>query len=108
MQRRFGVPLVEVLLLVGSAAFGQTATAGAAAANLTFDVASVRPSAPLDMAKLQADVQAGKMPNFGMHLDGLRAEYNYMSLKELVVAAYKVKPYQVNCPDWMAPQRYDI
>ncbi len=108
MRRRFGVSLVVGLLLVSAAAFGQTAAAGAAAANLTFDVASVRPSAPLDMAKLQADVQAGKMPNFGMHLDGLRAEYNYMSLKELVVAAYKVKPYQVNCPDWMATQRYDI
>src|ERR1035438_6100260 len=108
MRTRFGVSLVVGLLLVGSAAFGQTAAADAAAANLTFDVASVRPSAPLDMAKLQADMQAGKMPNFGMHLDGLRAEYNYMSLKELVVAAYKVKPYQVICPDWMGTQRYDI
>ena len=95
--------LVGLLLGRGTGAVGQTA-----APSLTFDVASVRPSAALDMAKLQADMQAGKMPNFGMHLDGLRAEYNYMSLKELVVAAYKVKPYQVNCPDWMATQRYDI
>src|ERR1035437_5113948 len=78
------------------------------AAKLEFDVASVRPSAPLDIQKLAADMQAGKMPNFGMHLDGLRAEYNYMSLKELVVAAYKVKPYEVTCPDWMATERYDI
>ncbi len=82
-----------------------------AASDLTFDVASVRPSAPLDMAKLAADMQAGKMPNFGMHLDGLRAEYNYMSLKELIVAAYKVKPYQVTCADWINKpdaQRFDI
>jgi uncharacterized protein (TIGR03435 family) len=79
-----------------------------AAATLEFDVASVRPSAPLDVQKLAADMQAGKMPNFGMHLDGLRAEYNYMSLKELVVAAYKVKPYEVSCPDWMATEHYDI
>jgi uncharacterized protein (TIGR03435 family) len=108
-------------MLVASASFGQTAPATATApaaqtapavtpkpGNLTFDVASVRPSPPLDMAKLQADMQAGKMPNFGMHLDGLRAEYNYMSLKELVVAAYKVKPYEVTCPDWMATEHYDI
>jgi uncharacterized protein (TIGR03435 family) len=53
-------------------------------------------------------MRAGKMPNFGMHLDGLRAEYNYMSLKELVVAAYKVKPYEVTCPAWMATEHYDI
>jgi hypothetical protein len=51
---------------------------------LTFDVASVRPSAPLDMAKLQADMQAGKMPNFGAHVNGLRAEYNYLTLKDLI------------------------
>ncbi len=60
------------------------------------------------MQKLQADMQAGKMPNFGMHIDGLRAEYNYMSLKELVIAAYKAKPYEVTCPDWMATEHYDI
>jgi uncharacterized protein (TIGR03435 family) len=80
----------------------------APAAKLEFDVASVRPSAPLDMQKLAADMQAGKMPNFGMHLDGLRAEYNYMSLKELITAAYKVKPYEITGPDWMATEHYDI
>jgi uncharacterized protein (TIGR03435 family) len=112
--------LGAALLLVPGAALGQTApnappvasaqpAAGApAAAELEFEVAAVKPSAPLDMAKLQAQVQAGKMPNFGMHLEGLRAEYNYMSLKELVVAAYKAKPYQITCPDWMATERYDI
>jgi len=118
MRNRVGVGLVGLVLSAG-VAFGQADGAKAegrrpisgntaATAGLTFDVASVRPSAPLDATKLQADMQAGKMPNFGMHLDGLRAEYNYMSLKELVVAAYKVKPYQVTGPDWMATQRYDI
>ena len=113
--------LIAGLLLVAGTAFGQTAPAvptipvalaasGAqpAAAKLEFDVASVRPSAPLDMQKLAAQMQAGKMPNFGMHLDGLRAEYNYMSLKELITAAYKVKPYEIACPDWMATEHYDI
>lgn len=116
MRIQFGLKFVAGLLLATGAALAQTAAAtqapplaaSTAAKDLTFDVASVRPSAPLDMAKLQAQVQAGKMPNFGMHLDGLRAEYNYMSLKELIVAAYKVKPYQVTAPDWMATERYDI
>ena len=87
---------------------GAVAQTAPAAQPKTFDVASVRPSPPLDMAKLQADMRAGKMPNFGAHLDGLRAEYNYMSLKELIVYAYKVKPIQVSGPDWMASQRFDI
>ncbi len=114
VRSRFAVGFVGLVLAAG-AAFGQaapsaqaTAAPQAAAAKLEFDVASVRPSAPLDMQKLAADMQAGKMPNFGMHLDGLRAEYNYMSLKELIVAAYKAKPYEVTCPDWMATEHYDI
>ena len=73
-----------------------------------FDVASVHVSAPLDRAKLAAQMQAGQMPNFGMHLDGLRAEYNYMTLKQLIVAAYKVKPYEITSPDWMDTEHYDI
>ena len=106
-------------LLAGSVAFGQaTPPAEPSAAlhqhsaesanNLTFDVASVRPSPPLDMQKLQADMQAGKMPNFGMHINGLRAEYNYLTLKELISVAYKVKPFQVTGPSWLATEHFDI
>ena len=106
-------PVTQTAPAAQAATAAQTAASSAApaASDLTFDVASVRPSAPLDQAKLMADMQSGKMPNFGMHLDGLRAEYNYMSLKELIVAAYKVKPYQVTSPDWMNKpdaQRFDI
>jgi len=111
LHTRCRFTLVLSLLVCTSLAVAQTAPARPsfdAPAGHSFDVASVRPSPPLDMAKLQADMQAGKMPNFGMHLDGLRAEYHYMSLKELIVAAYKVKPYQVTGPDWMATERYDI
>ena len=74
----------------------------------TFDVATVKVSAPLDVAKLQADAQAGKMPNFGAHLDGLRAEYTYMTMQQLVVYAYNVKPYEVVGPDWLTTEHYDI
>jgi uncharacterized protein (TIGR03435 family) len=78
------------------------------AAKLEFDVASVRPSAPLDMQKLQADMQAGKMPNIGMHLNGLRAEFNYLTLRDLIMVAYKVKTYQITGPDWLNNQHFDI
>jgi uncharacterized protein (TIGR03435 family) len=105
------------LLSAATSALGQAGAAAAApiaastiaaAAVKQFDVASVRPSAPLDMAKLQADVQAGKMPNFGIHINGLRAEYNYTTLKALIASAYNVKEYQVSGPDWLANQRFDI
>ena len=60
------------------------------------------------MAKLAADAQAGRMPRFGAHVDGARADYNYMSLKDLIANAYKVKAYQVTGPDWLASERFDI
>jgi uncharacterized protein (TIGR03435 family) len=71
-------------------------------------VASVRVSAPLDMTKLAAQVQAGATPRFGIHVDGTRAEYIYMSLKELIATAYGVKPYQVTGPAWMGSARFDV
>lgn len=74
----------------------------------TFDVATVKVSAPLDIPKLQAQMQAGQMPNFGAHLDGLRAEYTYMTMQQLLVYAYNVKPYQVVGPDWLTTEHYDI
>jgi uncharacterized protein (TIGR03435 family) len=60
------------------------------------------------MAKLQADMQAGKMPNFGMHINGLRAEFNYRTLRDLITDAYKVKPFQIAGPDWLGSQHFDI
>ena len=115
MRSGFGVSLFAGLLLAAGAAFGQaapsaqaTAAPQAAADKLEFDVASVRPSALLDMQKLAADMQAGKMPNIGMHLNGLRAEFNYVTLRDLIMVAYKVKTYQITGPDWLNSQHFDI
>ncbi len=93
-------------LLTACAAF--TAIAAIAQTKPTFDVATVKPSAPLDMAKMAADFQAGRKPNIGAHVDAGRAEYKYMSLRDLIVYAYGVKPYQVSGPDWLPTLRYDI
>lgn len=104
-----------LLLLAGRVALGQATpvapaapAAQTAASNLTFDVASVRPSPPIDKQKMAADIQAGKMPNFGVHINGLRAEYNYVTLKDLISAAYKVKAIQVTGPAWLATDHFDI
>ena len=91
-----------------SSASATPATAQPAAAHLTFDVASIKPAAPLDYQKLAADFQAGKMPRLGPHVDGSHAEYLYMTLKELIVTAYKVKAYQVDGPSWLTDTRFDI
>ncbi len=96
--RRFTV--ISCLVLSAAVAPAQTAPA--------FEVASVRPATPLDMAKVAEGIRNGEMPRIGPRVDGARAEYIYMALKELIVVAYKVKAYQITGPDWIANQRFDI
>ena len=92
-----------VVLMLSGAAGAQTPTAKA-----EFDVASVRPSEALDQGKVMAMVQAGKMPRFGAHIEGLRAEYMRMTLKALIANAYEVKEFQVTGPDSLKSEPFDI
>jgi uncharacterized protein (TIGR03435 family) len=74
----------------------------------TFDVATIKPAAPMDQARLIAAVQGGGKLPVGANIDGLRAEYTYLDLKSLLTYAYGVKPYQISGPDWMSSTRFDI
>jgi uncharacterized protein (TIGR03435 family) len=89
--------------LAAGAAFGQTPPN-----NLAFEVATVKPSPPLDMEKLKEEVLAGRMPRLGPYVNASQAEYIYMPLKELIANAYKVKAYQITGPAWLATERFDI
>lgn len=115
MWNRYGITLAAGLLLAAGITFGQTAappaspsSAQPAPSKLAFEVASIKPSAPLNLEKLAQQMRAGKMPNFGARVVGSRAEYDYVSLRDLVALAYDVKGYQVSGPAWMATQRFDI
>ena len=88
------------LALTAIAAFSQTKPA--------FEVATIKPSPPLDPAKLAAAMQAGGKLPVGANIDALRAEYLYLDLKSLMTYAYGVKPYQITGPDWMSTARFDI
>ena len=44
----------------------------------------------------------------GMKIDGARAEFNFLSLADLVCAAYKIKSHQLSGPDWMKTVRWDV
>ena len=48
------------------------------------------------------------MPKIGPHVDATQAEYDKMTLKQLILVAYNVKEYQFSGPDWMADKQYDI
>jgi uncharacterized protein (TIGR03435 family) len=93
-SRAFLVPLILVIPLLVS---------GQAPAPLSFEVASVKPAAPITPAMLAS----GKL-HVGMSVEGTRVDIGYMSLAELIQSAFKVKSHQVSGPDWMAGQRFDI
>src|ERR1035438_757251 len=74
----------------------------------TFEVASIKPAAPLDRAKLLAEIQNGATPRLGPRVDGARAEYIYMTVADLIVLAYNVKSDQIAGPGWITTQLFDI
>lgn len=102
MHNRFGLTISVGLLLVAGPVFGQTNSP------LTFEVASVKPAAPLDVAKLAAALRDGGKPTVGMRVDPGRAEFIYEDLRSLIGIAYKLKRDQITGPDWMANERFDI
>ena len=78
-----------MLLLAGSAAFAQSPT---------FDVASIKPTAPQEMGRIM--VRMGGDPG--------RIDWVNVSLRDVIRTAYGVKDYQVSGPDWMTSARFDI
>ncbi|HEY3826373.1 MAG TPA: TIGR03435 family protein [Bryobacteraceae bacterium] len=92
--------LTLTLFVAAITVFGQ--------AKPSFEVATIKPSAPLDPAKIMAAMQAGGKLPVGMDIDAHRAQYRYLDLKTLISLAYGMKPYQVTGPDWMGAARFDI
>jgi uncharacterized protein (TIGR03435 family) len=101
----------SLLCAIAAAALTAGAALGQAPAAPAFEVASIKVS-PLDIMQLgQQIINGGSMPKMGPRIDGARAEYSFMTLKQLIVEAYKVKEFQVTGPDWLSATtapRYDI
>jgi uncharacterized protein (TIGR03435 family) len=96
--------VVAAVAFAGLAAEGQGTAAGTAGP--TFEVASVRP-AVMEQSAVMAILRTGRRPE-SMTIDGERATFRYMSLRELVADAYKVRTFQVSGPAWMTSDRFDV
>jgi len=72
-----------------------------------FEVASVKPAA-LDTVQISRLAAEGQKPKMGRHTSGMRVEYDYMSLAELISDAYHVKYGQIDGPEWIHRIRFDI
>jgi uncharacterized protein (TIGR03435 family) len=70
------------------------------APRLEFEVASIKASAP-------PGAGAGRVLG-GMHIDGSQVNWTFLSLKDYIVSAYRVRIYQIDGPDWMGSERFDI
>jgi uncharacterized protein (TIGR03435 family) len=80
-------------VLASVAAFAQTPPPRA-----EFEVAAIKPSAPPAAGQARAGVQ----------VDGAQVHCSYLSLKDYIRFAYKVKDHQISGPDWLASARFDI
>lgn len=88
----------SVAVMLCGVAFAQApATAPA------FEVASIKPSGPLN----PADVASGKL-HLGMAITAGRVDIGFLSLANLIAIAYKVKSYQISGPSWMSTERFDV
>jgi uncharacterized protein (TIGR03435 family) len=102
MRTGFVSTMVAIMLAGAGSAVGQAPAVGP-----VFDVASVRPAAPIYQAVIFAGLRTGKRPE-EMHIEADRATFKYMSLKQLIAYGYKVRAYQVSGPDWTTTDRFDI
>lgn len=83
-----------VAVVWAACAAAQTAPAPA------FEVASVKPAAPMAGKIGMIEVSSGGDPG--------RINYSNFSLRDLIRQAYQVKDYQIVGPEWLGSERYDV
>ena len=64
-----------------------------------FDVASIRPS---PVGGLPPGVMAG------LRIDGAQLRTTFLTLKDYIGMAYRLKLYQISGPDWVGTDRFDV
>jgi uncharacterized protein (TIGR03435 family) len=77
---------------------GATALFGQNPARPSFEVASIRSSAP-------GPPQQGVA---GARIDGAQFRTAYLTLKDYIGLAYRLKLYQISGPDWIGTDRFDV
>ena len=69
----------------------------------SFDVASIKPAAPMTPGRMMIGFRGG--PGTG---DPGQMTFNNVSLKDLIQTAWDVKAYQIAGPNWLESERFDI
>jgi uncharacterized protein (TIGR03435 family) len=59
------------------------------------------------MAEAMPLLRDGKM-KIGIRIDKARVDMGFVTLADLIVEAWTLKPHQVSGPDWLSKERFDI
>ncbi len=92
------VAIASLSLFFLSALYAQTPESAP-----SFDVASIKPAAPMTPGRMMIGFRGG--PGTG---DPGQMTFNNVSLKDLIQTAWDVKGYQITGPNWLESQRFDI
>lgn len=85
-------------ILTASAAFAQNTRELEASPRPEFEVATIRPSTQGPQDGVTA----------GVRIDGAQFRSAFLTLKDYLGLAYRVKLYQISGPDWISSDRFDI
>jgi len=100
---RIGVTATVLLLLAGIGLQGPLWVAFAQQESLpSFEVATIKPAPPFSLEKMQS----GQL--HVVSIKGPQADFQFVSLSDLLVYAYRVKPHQIFGPSWIRDGRWDI
>ena len=95
---RTAILCAGLIVSASCAAFGQ-----GAAESPTFEVASVKPAEPQPEGMMRVRMSGGPgTPDPG------QLTYTNVSLKNVMINAYDVNDYQINGPNWLDRERFDI
>lgn len=98
--------LLECTLTAGLFSFlSSAAPAQTPAAAPAFEVAVIKPSLP--MAEAIPLLREGKL-KAGVSIDKARVDMGFVTLTDLIVQAWQIKPHQLSGPDWLSMERFDI
>jgi len=71
-----------------------------------FEVASIKTAA--DPGRQPILCLAPCVPGERFTVDGARVDIRFMSLRRLILLAYRIEPYQLSGPEWMGTPKFDI
>ena len=89
---------MKIIKTVVGIIFGATALFAQNPPRPSFEVASIRPS----VGAPQAGVAVGA------RIDGAQFRTAFLTMKDYIAMAYRLKLYQVSGPEWIATERFDV